>query len=119
MDAFTSRKVRAGAAEVFLRKGGIGPPLLLLHGFPQTHVCWSRIVGPLSERFTVVLADLVGYGESRGPDPAEDGSNYSKRAIGEAMREAMSALGFQTFSIAGHDRGGRSLTDSHWIIPTT
>jgi haloacetate dehalogenase len=107
MDSFPSHRIVAGPSEVFLRKGGTGPPLLLLHGFPQTHVCWSRIAAPLGERFTVVLADLVGYGESRGPEPADDGSNYSKRAIANAMREVMSALGFPKFSIAGHDRGGR------------
>ncbi|MGE0213429.1 MAG: alpha/beta fold hydrolase [Parvibaculaceae bacterium] len=105
--SLSPRRVQAGQSEIFVRMGGDGPPLLLLHGFPQTHVCWSRIVGALSRRFTVVLADLVGYGESRGPAPAEDGSNYSKRAVAGAMRDMMAALGYQKFNIAGHDRGGR------------
>jgi haloacetate dehalogenase len=107
LDKLSSQRVQAGQSDIFVRVGGEGPPLLLLHGFPQTHVCWSRIVGPLSRRFTVVLADLVGYGESRGPAPSQDGSNYSKRAVAAAMREMMGALGYQKFSVAGHDRGGR------------
>ena len=107
LDTFSSQRIATSEAEIFVRVGGDGPPLLLLHGFPQTHVCWSRIVGRLTESFTVVLADLVGYGESRGPPPVEDGANYSKRAMADAMRQMMAALGHRKFSIAGHDRGGR------------
>jgi haloacetate dehalogenase len=110
MDAFPTfraHKVRAGDAEIFALTGGAGPPLLLLHGFPQTHVCWSRIAPQLAERFTVVLADLTGYGASKGPEPEEDGANYSKRAVAGHMIELMAALGHDRFSIAGHDRGAR------------
>jgi haloacetate dehalogenase len=106
-DRFQSRRITVGEAEIFARIGGSGPPLLLLHGFPQTHVCWSQIAPALSERFTLVLADLTGYGESRGPPVARDGANYSKRAVASHMVAVMEALGFRRFLLAGHDRGAR------------
>jgi haloacetate dehalogenase len=105
--AFDTKRVRTHNAEIFARIGGSGPPLLLLHGFPQTHVCWSRIAPALAQRFTVVLADLTGYGESRGPTPEENGANYSKRAVAAQMAEFMAALGHRRFAVAGHDRGAR------------
>ena len=105
--AFESRRVRTRDAEIFLRVAGAGQPLLLLHGFPQTHVCWSRIAPQLAEHFTVVLADLTGYGDSKGPRPDGDGANYSKRAVAAQMVDVMETLGHQRFSIAGHDRGAR------------
>jgi haloacetate dehalogenase len=79
----------------------------MLHGFPQTHVCWSRIAHQLAKHFTLVLADLTGYGDSRGPPVDEDGANYSKRAIASQMAAMMTALGHQRFFLVGHDRGGR------------
>jgi haloacetate dehalogenase len=78
-----------------------------LHGFPQTHLCWSRIVPKLARKFTLVLADLTGYGESRGPMAEEDGANYSKRAVAHHMVSVMEALGYDRFHVAGHDRGAR------------
>jgi haloacetate dehalogenase len=104
---FQTRHVPAGEANVFVRIGGAGPPLLLLHGFPQTHLCWARIAGPLSEHFTLILADLTGYGQSEGPPPAHDGANYAKREVAKHMVTVMRTLGFERFALAGHDRGGR------------
>ncbi len=99
--------VSDGAAELFFRLGGEGPPLLLLHGFPQTHVIWHRIAPQLARRFTLVIPDLRGYGASRGPAPDAVHLNYSKRAMARDMAELMTALGHERFLLAGHDRGGR------------
>jgi haloacetate dehalogenase len=102
-----TRKIAVEDAEIFARIGGTGPPLLLLHGFPQTHLCWSRIVPRLAEHFTLVLADLTGYGESRGPVAEEGAANYSKRTVARHMASLMEAVGHERFHIAGHDRGAR------------
>jgi haloacetate dehalogenase len=91
--------------EIFARTGGEGPPLLLLHGYPQTHLAWRLVAPLLAERFSVVAADLRGYGESAAPP--DEGETYSKRAMGADMVAAMAALGFGRFHVAGHDRGGR------------
>src|SRR5262245_55419064 len=107
LEGFTSRRIAVGESEIFTRIGGQGPPLLLLHGFPQTHVCWARLCPQLAARFTVVLADLRGYGDSTGPPVEEDAANYSKRSVATDMAAVMDKLGFDRFSIAGHDRGGR------------
>jgi haloacetate dehalogenase len=92
---------------VFARIGGRGPALLLLHGFPQTHAMWHKIVPELSKHFTCVVADLRGYGFSSCP--ANDAGNfaYSKRAMAQDMFQLMTSLGHERFAIAGHDRGGR------------
>ena len=87
--------------------GGSGPPLLLLHGFPQTHVCWHKVAPELTSRFTVVATDLRGYGASSKPEGGENHLNYSKRAIALDQLHVMQQLGFRRFSVAGHDRGGR------------
>ncbi|MBT3497778.1 MAG: alpha/beta hydrolase [Gemmatimonadales bacterium] len=87
--------------------GGEGPPLLLLHGYPQTHVMWHKVAGDLAEHFTVVAADLRGYGRSSKPDPAPDHSTYSKRAMARDMVDLMHGLGFDRFAILAHDRGAR------------
>jgi haloacetate dehalogenase len=89
------------------RVGGQGPPLLLLHGYPQTHVMWRSVVPLLVERFTVVAADLPGYGGSFRPTPAADHEPHSKRALARDLVQAMAALGHERFAVAGHDRGGR------------
>jgi haloacetate dehalogenase len=107
LEGLRPTRIAAGEAEIFARVGGAGPPLLMLHGFPQTHVCWARIVPELAEHFSLVLADLTGYGESKGPPVAVDGANYSKRAVAAQMVTLMQALGHERFSIAGHDRGAR------------
>jgi haloacetate dehalogenase len=93
--------------EVRVRVGGGGPPLLLLHGFPQTHVMWHPVARALAARFTVVAADLPGYGDSFRPEPADDHAPHSKRALAGDLLAAMGALGHDAFAVAGHDRGGR------------
>ena len=86
---------------------GTGPPLLLLHGYPQTGYMWHKIAPRLAEDFTVVVADLRGYGDSDKPTSSEDHAVYSKRAMAADMMAVMTALGHSQFFIAGHDRGGR------------
>ena len=103
---FDSRFVDAGEVRLFARVGGAGPPLLLLHGFPQTHVEWRRIAGPLAKRFTVVAPDLRGYGASDAP-ASQRGEGYAKRVMARDAVALMRALGFDRFRLAGHDRGGR------------
>ena len=88
-------------------RGGSGAPLLLLHGYPQTHVIWHRVAPRLAERFTVVAPDLRGYGDSGKPASAPDHAPYSKRAMAADQVALMAALGFERFAVAGHDRGGR------------
>lgn len=91
-----------------VRVAGTGPAVLLLHGYPQTHVCWHKVAPALVEAgFTVVLTDLRGYGDSGKPPTDDDHSPYSKRAMAADQAELMQLLGFNTFAVAGHDRGGR------------
>src|SRR5688500_18621468 len=104
---FNERRISTRGAEIFLRTGGSGPPLLLLQGFPQTHSMWHRLAGDLSRSFTLVVPDLRGYGLSSCPDNDSANRAYSKRAMAEDFFEVMSALGFAEFAVAGHDRGGR------------
>jgi haloacetate dehalogenase len=87
--------------------GGSGPPLMMLHGYPQTHIEWRKIAPELAQSFTVVLPDLRGYGESGKPDGGENHVNYSKRAMALDQVEVMTALGFDKFAFVGHDRGAR------------
>jgi haloacetate dehalogenase len=87
--------------------GGAGPPLLLLHGYPQTHVMWHKVAPQLSQHFTVVAADLRGYGQSSKPASVADHSSYAKRAMAQDMVELMTSLGHTRFGLAGHDRGAR------------
>jgi haloacetate dehalogenase len=87
--------------------GGDGPPLLLLHGYPQTHTMWHKVAPALAERFTVVASDLRGYGDSSTPPTTDDHAPYSKRTTAADQVAVMEALGFTTFHLAGHDRGGR------------
>lgn len=87
--------------------GGSGPPLLLLHGYPQTHAMWHAVAPSLTQTFTVVLADLPGYGDSEPPAVEAHHSPHSKRVWARRLVTAMAELGFQTFSVCGHDRGAR------------
>ena len=87
--------------------GGSGPPLLLLHGHPQTLAIWHRVAPRLAERFTVVAADLRGYGDSSKPPGADDHANYSKRVMARDQVALMKALGFARFDLLAHDRGAR------------
>jgi haloacetate dehalogenase len=104
---FALKRVRVAAGEVNLVAGGAGPPLLLLHGYPQTHVMWHKVAPALAESFTVVCPDLRGYGDSMKPESDAAHAPYSKRAMAKDQVETMAALGFARFAVAGHDRGGR------------
>src|SRR2546421_1525030 len=106
-DEFAEAEIQSGEPSIFVRWGGAGPPILLLHGFPQTHLMWRRVAPLLARRFTVVCADLRGYGQSGCPASTPDHEPYSKRAMARDMVAVMARLGFRRFSVAGHDRGGR------------
>src|SRR5690242_19588438 len=94
--------------KINLRHGGSGPPLLLLHGNPLTHVHWHLVAPRLAQHFTVVATDLRGYGDSGKPRGLPDHSNYSFRRMAQDQVEVMAALGFDQFFVAGHDRGART-----------
>jgi haloacetate dehalogenase len=104
---FRAERVHVGAVDIACVVGGSGPPLLLLHGFPQTHLIWHRVAPRLAERFTVVAADLRGYGDSS--KPAGDGAHtvYAKRAMAADQVGLMRQLGFEHFDLVAHDRGAR------------
>jgi len=104
---FKRRRIRTSGAAINLVHGGVGPPLLLLHGYPQTHAIWHSVAPDLAKRFSVVAADLRGYGDSEKPHGLPDHANYSKRSMAQDQVEAMRALGHETFFVVGHDRGGR------------
>jgi haloacetate dehalogenase len=106
-DGFEHRHVETSGASIHLVTAGSGPPLLLLHGYPQTHVLWHRVAPRLTERFTVVAPDLRGYGESSRPPGGDDHAGYAKRAMAQDQVEVMERLGFRQFAVAGHDRGAR------------
>ncbi len=109
-EGFTRTEIATGGARIHLRHGGDGPPLLLLHGNPLTHVSWHKIANRLAERFHVVAADLRGYGDSVGPeDGGENHVNYSFRAMAQDQVEVMTRLGYREFFAAGHDRGARTI----------
>ncbi|MGA6166679.1 alpha/beta fold hydrolase [Amycolatopsis magusensis] len=101
---FTTRRVSVDGTELHFAIGGKGPPLLLLHGFPQTHLTWRSVAPALAGAYTVVCPDLPGYGDSG--EPGEGVEHYSKRAMAATFAELMSTLGHQRFAVAGHDRGG-------------
>src|SRR5919108_4372526 len=103
MDDFTALEVSTGETTIFVRAGGSGAPVLLLHGFPETHVMWRGVAPRLARNFTVVCADLRGYGRSGCPASTSDHAPYSKRAMAADMVSVMRALGYTRFSIAGHD----------------
>jgi haloacetate dehalogenase len=107
LEAFVPLQITTSGASIHVLKGGSGDPLLLLHGFPQTHVMWHKIAPRLAESYTVVLADLRGYGDSSKPTEGPDHANYSKRAMAQDMVEVMGQLGYDAFQVAAHDRGAR------------
>lgn len=106
-DEFVSRMVDVDRGAIFALVGGEGTPVLLLHGYPQTHLMWHAVVGKLIEQHTVVVVDLPGYGRSFRPETSDDHSPYSKRVLANDLVQLMAALGFDEFAVAGHDRGGR------------
>ena len=107
-ETFTARTVPVGDVDISCVVGGSGPPLLLLHGFPQTKAMWARVAPALSQHYTVVCADLRGYGDSSKPRCLPDNSNYSFRAMANDQLTLMRTLGFDRFHVIGHDRGGRT-----------
>jgi haloacetate dehalogenase len=106
-EGFSLHHIATPEATIRACIGGSGPPLLLLHGNPQTHVMWHAIAPRLAENFTVVAADLRGYGESSKPESAPDHEPYSKRAMARDQVAVMRHFGFERFAVVGHDRGGR------------
>ena len=104
---FDGATIDTGEAAIRIRHGGSGPPLLLLHGIPETHVMWNKVTPRLARRFTVVAADLRGYGDSSKPPTTPDHAPYAKRAMARDGIEVMRHLGFDAFFLAGHDRGAR------------
>ena len=106
-EGFESRTVKTDRGEVFARVGGSGSPVLLLHGYPQTHVIWHAVVDALTTDHTVIVADLPGYGSSFRPAPTPGHEAHSKRALSNDLVQLMEGLGFTEFAVAGHDRGGR------------
>jgi haloacetate dehalogenase len=104
---FEQRRVAVGPISLNLRIGGSGAPLLLLHGYPQTHLAWHAVAPELARHFTVICPDLKGYGDSDAPAPDADSIAYSKRVMGEEMLALMVALGHRRLAVAGHDRGAR------------
>ena len=106
-EGFELSKIDTGEAVIHVRHGGKGPPLLLLHGHPQTHVMWHRVAPDLAQHYTVVAPDLRGYGDSSKPPTTPDHEPYSKRAMARDQIAIMRELGFESFNVAGHDRGAR------------
>jgi haloacetate dehalogenase len=106
-EGFETREIATAETTIHLRTGGAGPPLLLLHGYPQTHAMWHRVAPALAERFSVVCPDLRGYGDSDKPASDPEHGVYSKRSTAQDLVEVMATLGHQRFALAGHDRGGR------------
>ncbi|MBO0753655.1 MAG: alpha/beta hydrolase [Bradyrhizobiaceae bacterium] len=104
---FASHWIDTSAGKLFARAGGNGPPLMLLHGYAQTHVMWHKVAFELAQRFTLVIPDLPGYGWSAVPAAGRGHAPYTKRAMALAMIDLMEALGYLQFNLAGHDRGGR------------
>jgi haloacetate dehalogenase len=104
---FEQLYVETDRGPIHARVGGAGPPLLVLHGYPESHLMWHGCADELARRYTVVAADLPGYGDSHRPSPAPDHAPHSKRAIATDLVQAMTSLGFERFVVAGHDRGGR------------
>lgn len=104
---FTPRTFARDGVKIVGVVGGEGPPLLLLHGYPETHLCWHKVAPSLASDFTVVALDLRGYGDSEKPPTNALHEPYSKREMAEDARAAMASLGFDRFFVAGHDRGAR------------
>lgn len=107
LPGFEYRRIKTNGATINVASRGKGAPLLLLHGYPETHRMWRKVAPALAEEYSVVCADLRGYGDSSKPEGLPDHSNYSKRAMANDMVEVMAALGHRDFLLAGHDRGAR------------
>ena len=129
IEKFSFGTRRVNGTEIAFRTAGSGPPLLLLHGFPQTNVMWHKIAPTLAESFTIIAADLRGYGDSAVPKSGPDHAAYAKRAMANDMVGLMDSLGHDSFMVAGHDRGGRvahrmardhaAVSYTHLTLPTS
>src|ERR1700683_1595697 len=106
-EGFARKRIKTSGAEIALVQGGSGAPLLLLHGYPQTHAIWHKIAPTLAQQYTLVIPDWRGYGASSKPPTDDRHLPYAKRAMALDMVEVMRALGFPRFAIVGHDRGAR------------
>lgn len=104
---FKQAALDVNGVTINFHQGGNGPALLMLHGFPQTHVIWHKVADELAKQYTLVMPDLRGYGDSSRPQGLPDHSNYSKRVMAQDMVELMATLGYSSFHLCGHDRGGR------------
>lgn len=104
---FREVTIATSGANIYLLIGGTGYPLLLLHGFPQTHVTWHKVAAELMKKYTLIIPDLRGYGRSEGPPPDPEHIHYSKKAMAQDMYEMMDQLGYRHYYVAGHDKGGR------------
>ena len=107
-DGFESQRIDTGEVWLHCRTGGSGPPLLLVHGYPQCHVMWHKVAPGLAQHFRVVAADMRGYGASDAPPAGDDGMGYAKRTMARDLVGLMRALGHERFALAGHDRGARA-----------
>jgi haloacetate dehalogenase len=107
IERFVEEHRAVGHASYLVSRGGDGPPVLLLHGFPQTHACWQQVAVRLAQAFTVIAPDLRGYGASEAPAGGPLGEGYSKREMAREMVELMTGLGHERFAVVGHDRGAR------------
>lgn len=108
LDGFTTHSIDVGEARLHVLTKGEGPPVVLLHGYPQTHIAWAKVAPHLARHFTTVLLDLRGYGDSSGPPSGSPESvAYAKRTMARDVVAVMDRLGHESFAIAGHDRGGR------------
>ncbi|EKV26142.1 alpha/beta hydrolase [Caenispirillum salinarum AK4] len=106
-ESFTLHRIQANGITQAVRVGGEGPPLLLLHGYPQTHACWHRMAPHLAKTHTLIMPDLRGYGASDKPEGDAEHRAYAKRTMAADVAALMTALGHETFEVIGHDRGGR------------
>ena len=107
LEGFDTSETTRGGVRLHVRSGGAGPPILLLHGHPQSHAMWHRVAPALARHFTVVLMDLRGYGDSGRPEAGEDSSAYSKREMALDALTVMHERGFTRFGVLAHDRGAR------------
>lgn len=107
LEGFTRHEVRTSGTSIHTLVAGSGPPVLMLHGYPQSHIEWRHVAPRLAEEFTVVLTDLRGYGDSGKPESSPDHRPYSKRVMAQDQVEVMASLGLDHFAVVGHDRGGR------------
>jgi haloacetate dehalogenase len=118
-DQFIRQQIKTQGTTINLVRGGNGDPVLVLHGYPQTHVCWHRAAPILADRFTVVCPDLRGFGDSGKPASDSEHLTYSKRVMAQDQLEVIQNLGFNEFAVVGHDRGARVAHRRHSTIPRT